>query len=67
MVLAPGEAQNGDMVCILSGRQTPCILNTEDAQFRLVRPCYVEGIMWSEAMKRPDEGKYEMRDFVIQY
>jgi hypothetical protein len=66
MVLAPAEAQNGDMVCILLGGQTPFILSSEDAQFRLVGPCYVEGIMWGEAMKGLDEGKYEMRDLVIQ-
>jgi hypothetical protein len=66
MVLAPAEAQNGDIVCILLGGQTPFILSSEDAQFRLVGPCYVEGIMWGEAMKGLDEGKYEIRDFVIQ-
>jgi hypothetical protein len=62
MVLALAEAQNGDMVCILLGGQTPFILSSKDAHFRLVEPCYVEGIMWGEAIKELDE----MRDFVVQ-
>jgi hypothetical protein len=65
IVLASAQAEEGDLICILLGGQTPFILRKGDRQHYLIGACYVHGIMDGEAMKELYEGKYEIQDFVI--
>jgi len=66
IVLAPAQAKESDLICILLGGQTPFILRKADRQHYLIGgPCYAHGIMDGEAMKGLYEGKYEIQDFVI--
>jgi hypothetical protein len=65
-VLAPAEAVQGDLVCVLLGGQTPFILRPTRGNFHLVGACYVHGIMFGGAMEELRAGKYEMQDFVTE-
>jgi hypothetical protein len=66
MALAPAEAVQGDLVCVLFGGQTPFILRPTRGNFHLVGACYVHGIMFGEAMEELRAVKYEMQDFVLE-
>lgn len=66
MALAPAEADEGDLVCVFLGGQTPFVLRPSLGKYRLVGQCYVHGIMFGEAMEELRSGKYELRDFVLE-
>jgi hypothetical protein len=43
MGLVPDDAEKGDLICILSGGNTPFVLRSYWGRFRLVGSCYVHG------------------------
>jgi len=54
--IVPSYTEPGDIVCILSGGQTPFILREEEHHHLLVGECYIHGIMDGEAVTAFDEG-----------
>lgn len=66
MVLAPYETEEGDLICILMGGQTPFILQRNGDHFHLVGACYVHGIMDGEAMEQDKAGRFEMGEFTLR-
>lgn len=61
---APWAVQEGDLICVLYGGQTPFVLRGDDkcpGKFRFVGDCYVHGIMEGEALSM----ELEEREFVI--
>jgi hypothetical protein len=58
MGLAPLTAQDGDIIYLVPGCDTPLTLRRlNDNEFHLVGPCYVHGIMYGEAF--PDDMSLE--------
>jgi hypothetical protein len=56
--MAPEEAQEGDLICILLGSEFPFILRMIDYDhYRLTGECYLRGIMDGETMKDVEEGR----------
>ena len=50
--LAPRHTERGDVICILHGSNVPCILRpVHGREYRLVGQCYIDGIMYGEAIK----------------
>ncbi|KAF2105533.1 hypothetical protein BDV96DRAFT_608170 [Lophiotrema nucula] len=64
--LAPGNAQEGDIVCVLLGGCTPYLLRpiAGSKQFTFVGEAYVYGIMGGELLGH-EMGHARMRDFEI--
>jgi hypothetical protein len=63
--LAPESAEEGDLICILLGGQTPFVLRQAGDHYTLIGPCYVHGIMDGEAMEQVNVGKFQLRDFAL--
>lgn len=47
---APVTIQDGDLICVLKGGQTPYALREEKEGYRFIGACYVHGVMDGEAM-----------------
>jgi hypothetical protein len=54
--LVPEYARAGDFVCIMSGSTTPLVLRTDGQCFEVIGECYVNGIMYGEAVEWNQEG-----------
>ncbi len=50
----PVDARTGGCVAIFGGFQLPCLLRPQGPHEILIEPCYVDGIMDSEAPKFDD-------------
>ncbi|KAL5315559.1 hypothetical protein ACEPPN_016427 [Leptodophora sp. 'Broadleaf-Isolate-01'] len=59
----PFGTQPGDLVCILKGGIAPFLLREDGDCYRLVGECFVNGIMYGEALDNQDllEQKFEIR------
>jgi hypothetical protein len=62
----------GDVICVFQGAGVPHLLrrnvdNDEGGSrtFSFIGDCYAHGLMESEVVDRFDEGKLELRDFII--
>ena len=56
--LAPDHVKEGDVVVLLSGGDVPFVLRrVDDERFVLVGECYVEGVMYGEAIDRQVKDK----------
>lgn len=65
--MAPEEAQEGDLICILLGGEVLFVLRMDDeGHFYLIGECYVHCIMDGEAMREVEEGRISLQDFVIK-
>ena len=53
----PESIQEGDLICVLYGRQAPFALREEDGGYRLLGACYVHGFMDGEGMTMGFEEK----------
>ena len=58
IALGPQTCKKGDLVCVLHGSSVPHILRPQDKYYRYVGECYVDGIMYGEAIG-DDEEDYE--------
>ncbi|KAH8890228.1 HET-domain-containing protein [Thozetella sp. PMI_491] len=47
---APVTIQDGDLICVLKGGQTPYALRREEEGYRFIGACYVHGVMDGEVM-----------------
>ena len=47
--IMPRNSLPGDLVCVLLGCQMPMLLRQTNSQYRVVGPCYVDGLMNGEA------------------
>lgn len=48
--LGPPNTESGDVVCILHGSKLPIVLRRQGDKWRLIGQCYVDGIMFGEAV-----------------
>ncbi|KAK8850936.1 HET-domain-containing protein [Apiospora arundinis] len=63
--LCPELTEEGDLVVVFMGYQTPFILRPTGDEFLLVGECYVHGIMQGQALTRLENGEAVLRDFNI--
>lgn len=64
--LAPQNAEEADLVCVLLGGRTPFVLRPREDLYELIGPCYVHGIMDGEAMGQLGLRNFERKDFRLQ-
>jgi hypothetical protein len=48
--LGPPNTEPGDVICILHGSKLPIVLRRQGDRWRLIGQCYVDGIMFGEAV-----------------
>lgn len=65
-VLAPGNVQEGDVICILFGGKVPSVLRPTERYYRFLGECHVHGIMDGEAVDMLSEGRFEKTTFDIR-
>jgi hypothetical protein len=63
--LAPIDAKEGDIVCVLLGCVFPVVLRREGNHHAVVGETYINGIMSGEAIEKMENGELEKRDFVL--
>lgn len=56
----------GDVVAVLFGCSFPVLLRPSGDGFRLIKACYVHGIMDGEAIVEHEQGKLPGRTFMIR-
>jgi hypothetical protein len=56
--LAPEEAMVGDAVVVLYGARTPQILRKQEDHYVMIGECYVQGVMFGEALPGGHPDKY---------
>lgn len=61
----PGNARTGDVVAILFGCRVPLVLRQTGSQFRLIGPCYVDGINHGEEMRAMAKNGSKPREIEI--
>lgn len=67
MGLAPAQTREDDLISIFLGLSSPVIIRREDDDcYIIIGECYVQGIMNGEAMKDLEDGKLELREFVLK-
>jgi hypothetical protein len=66
MGLGPMSIQPGDAICILYGCDRPLILRRDGQLFAIIGECYVDGIMFGEALQGVKAGQFEERTFNIK-
>ncbi|KAI1145511.1 HET-domain-containing protein [Nemania diffusa] len=65
--MGPEEARPGDIVAVLFGCSFPVLLRpTGRGTYRLVKPCYVHGLMEGEAIQQYEEGTLKGVEFSIE-
>ena len=52
--LVPGDAAEGDVICVFIGVKVPFVLREDEDGYQLLGDCYVHGIMEGEALEMPD-------------
>jgi len=65
VIAAPKPALNGDLVCILLGRDVPVVLQKHAGSYRLVGECYCSGIMKGKMMEALDAGTADLVEFKL--
>ena len=50
IALGPPNTEAGDVICILHGSKVPLVLRHQDDKWRLIGQCYVDGVMFGEAV-----------------
>jgi hypothetical protein len=63
--LAPYDAQEGDIVCVLLGCGCPVTLRPEGDHYLVVGETYLYGFMRGEAIKKMNEGDLKEEEFVL--
>ena len=66
--LAPWDAEQGDIICVLLGCRFPVVLRPRgpsDNYYVLVGEAYIEGFMDGEAILGLEEGYFELNTFEI--
>ena len=63
--LAPWNAEEGDVVCVLLGCRFPVVLRWAEEHYILVGEAYFEDYMDGEAMVELGEGRHELETFEI--
>lgn len=50
----PFEAETGDRICVLVGAEVPFLIRPgENGYYKLVGECYIDGVMYGEALSEP--------------
>lgn len=59
----PFGTKPGDLICIFKGGIVPYLLRLENGYYKLIGECFINGIMYGEAMKREDlvEQEFEIK------
>lgn len=64
--LGPGEAEEGDLICIFLGVRVPFVLRREGDHYIKIGDCYTDGIMDGELMHRFEKGDFKLESFKIR-
>ncbi|KAH8650007.1 ankyrin and HET domain-containing protein [Xylariales sp. PMI_506] len=56
----PGNVEQGDRLAILLGCRIPVVLRPSGTSFRLVGPCYINGVMHGELMDQVRDGTLDL-------
>ena len=65
MGIGSEHIREGDVVCTLLGGKTPCILRPKEDKWEFLGECYVDCIMYGEAMNRTEEEGFEYQDYTL--
>jgi hypothetical protein len=63
--IGPVDAHYGDIVSVLLGCEVPVILPPAQDYFKLVGECYVDGLMYGEAILGLNAGKVHLQELCI--
>ncbi|KAI9691963.1 MAG: hypothetical protein M1820_009671 [Bogoriella megaspora] len=63
--LVPGSTQQGDVIAVLMGCDTPLVLRKSGSAYEVVGECYVHGIMHGEVLRMVEEGKCKIEEIDI--
>lgn len=63
--LAPWDAAEGDVICVLPGCRFPVVLRAIEGKYVLIGETYVDGFMEGEAMIMLNQGKFGLETFQI--
>lgn len=64
-VLAPGNVEKGDILCVLMGGETPYVLRRSGDDYLFIGECYVAGLMQGEAVDMMERGELGKETFSI--
>jgi hypothetical protein len=65
--LGPEAAQAGDIICILFGGRIPYLLRpSSDDSYLLVGECYINGLMYGEALNHAEEWGVQKKEFMLR-
>jgi hypothetical protein len=62
---AAPETQQDDVVCVLLGCSCPLVLRPHGKSFKIVKPCYLHGIMEGEVMAWLVRGDAQLENIAI--
>lgn len=66
MCLAQRTTRSNDLVYIFLGANTPFIIRpVTENHYQLISECYVNGLMYGEAMEGLKDGKYVLEDITL--
>lgn len=65
MGMAPEQAMEGDIVCVLLGCPHPMVLRPVEDHYVVIGEAYYDFNMFGEAMERLEQGELELQDFEL--
>jgi hypothetical protein len=66
MGMAPEEAEAGDAVVIPLGCSGPVVVRLINGYFRIIGECYVDGVMYGEAMENIERPGFKIGSFLVR-
>lgn len=66
LALGPGDAKEGDLLCVFLGVRVPFVLRRENDHYIKIGDCYIDGIMDGELMHGFEKGDFKVDSFKIR-
>ena len=66
LCLGPGDAEEGDWVCLVMGSHVLYVLREREGRLGLIGECYVHGLMDGEGLAMIENGEWELQLFEIE-
>ncbi|PVH82257.1 hypothetical protein DL98DRAFT_620246 [Cadophora sp. DSE1049] len=60
-----GRVRSGDVISVLFGCSIPVILRPVGSHYEFIGDCYLDGIMYGDAIKSLEEGKVQLQAFEL--
>jgi Heterokaryon incompatibility protein (HET) len=61
----PKETEMGDFICVFLGVNVPFVIRRKGRRYSLIGECFVYGYMQGEAMRKVDEGTFEISTIAL--